>query len=178
MTADGVAAVTIVEELHAEGQPVVTRPALYRRVKDETDSESIDHAAVKAALADEGWEYGRHLYFHADGLADRIAEIATAYRDEGRLLVTHRQLCDRLAGEARGGVEGWQKGPFVEQVTAAATAAGWLTDTFDGAGTRVYVYPLLDAIRDEHPSGRFWRSPEELFGYYLSQSATDAATDE
>lgn len=171
-------AVEVAESMREDGAPALTRPALYRRVKDEADADELDHAAVRAALDDAGWDYGRHLYVHREGIVERIDEIATSFRESGRLLVTHSEVCERVAADPeRMQLEGWQKGPFVDHTVAGFDAAGWLTDTIDGADTRVYVYPLLAAIRDEHPRGRFWRSPEELFGYYLSTSVTAALSE-
>lgn len=171
MTAATDEAVELAAGFREEGTVVVSRPVLYRRAREETEAEGIDHEAVREAMSEAGWEYGRHLYFDAEALGDRIAELAASYREAGRLLLTHREVCDRLAGsEDRTKVEGWTKGPFVEAATAAFADAGWPTDTIDDADSRVYVYPLLEAIRDEHPRGRFWRSPEELFGYYLQAS--------
>lgn len=179
MTAPTDAAVEIASDLRDDGSVVVVRPALYRRVREETDGEDLDHRAIREALAADGWEYGRHLYFDAEALGERVSDLAEGYREEGRLLLIHREVCDRLAGgDDRKKVEGWTKGPFVDAVTEGFAAAGWHTDTVDGADSRVYVYPLLAAIRDEHPRGRFWRSPEELFGYYLSQSVTAAIEEE
>lgn len=179
MAAISETAVSIASDHREDGTVVVPRPVLYRRVKDAADAEGIDHQTVRAAMAEAGWEYGRHLYFHPDELADRVAELAGTFREHGRLLVTHREVCDRIAeSDDRVGVEGWQKGPYVEHVTAAFEAAGWLTDTIDGATSRVYVYPLFAAIRDEHPQGRFWHSPAELFGYYISTSVTAAIDTE
>lgn len=175
MTEGAEMAVELARDLREDDVAVITRPTLYGRVRDEAELDALDHAAIESALAEEDWVYGRHVYFHAEGLADRLEGITETYREEGRLLVTHREVCDRIAGgEDRGGVEGWQQGPFVERVIEAFTEHGWLTDTIDGADARAYVYPLLDAIRDEHPRGRFWRSPEELFGYYLATSVTAA----
>lgn len=173
------AAVDIATALADDGAPVVTRPALYRHAKDAADSETVDHGAVLAALEGEGWDYGRHLYFQPAVLAEQVVTVVEDYRERGRLLLTHREVCDRLAeDEDRTDVEGWNKGPFVEHVTEGFAGAGWLTDTIDGSTSRVYVYPLLQAIRDEHPRGRFWQSPAELFGYYLSTSVTRAVEAE
>jgi hypothetical protein len=176
MTDPADAAVERAESLREDGVPAVARPDLYRRAKADAEADTIDHATAEAAMTEAGWEYGRHVYVDPDALESRTAEMAETLRESGRLLVTHRQVRDRLAGEEAGAdVAGWQRGPFVEHVVAAFESAGWIADTVEGASSRVYVYPLLDAIRDEHPEGRFWRSPEELFGYYLSKSATAAA---
>lgn len=171
-------AVEVAESMREGDVAALTRSALYRRVKDEADADELDHAAVRAALEDAGWDYGRHLYVHREGIAGRVGEIALSFRESGRLLVTHREVCERVAANPdRQQIEGWEKAPFVDHTVAGFEAAGWLTHTIDGADTRVYVYPLLEAIRDEHPSGRFWRSPEQLFGYYLSRSVIAAVGD-
>ena len=172
------AAVERAESLRADGVPAVARPDLYRRAKAEAEAATTDHATAEAAMAEADWAYIRYVYVDPDALESRMAEMAETLRESGRLLVTHRQVRDRLAGEkAETDVARWQRDPFVDHVVAAFESAGWIADTVEGASSPVDVYPLLEAIRDEHPEGRFWRSPEELFGYCLSTSATAAAED-
>ena len=172
-------------DLEDSGVVAAARPEVYRNIKRQLDIGQIDHEHVRGGFEDAGWVYSRHLYFHPEGLAERVAEIGDELRAEGRVIADHREVCDRLVGvedtdESREQVTGWEQGAFVEALAEAFEETGWTVDeTGTGGRTkRFYFLPLFELFERHHPDGSWPLSTAELFAYYLSSSVTAALGDE
>lgn len=170
-------AADVAEDLSKSDVVVQTRPAVHRQVKRRIDVEHVTLDAVRDGFAEMGWQYDRHLYFDPDAVAARAADLATEYREvEGRLLLSHPEVCDRLAGdEERQRVSGWESGDFADVVVEAFEARGWHVETHDR--TRFYQFPLYRVFEENHPNGRGGRSTAELFGDYVATSMETLAEE-
>ena len=178
-------AADLATDLIREDLVVLSRPDVNHRLKPRLDISKLDHDRVTEAFADEGWEYSRHLYYHPQGLRDATTALADDLRSDGRLLVTHGEVCDTLAQESeeeesvRDHVTGWTQGGFDELVRGALEEAGWRHETVERRGheLRVYLRPLYAVFEESYPSGKSPLTTNELFSHYLSSSMADALED-
>jgi len=170
-------AAAVATDLADSGVVVTARPQVVRQVKTRVDVPTIEHAAVREGFEAAGWAYDRHLYYHPDAAATAAADLAATLReDDGRLLVTHGEACDRLAeADGRRRVSGWEAGEFPALVADAFADRGWRVATVDG--DRQYQFQLDAAITEEHPNGRAGRDPAELFADYVRGSAAALAEE-
>lgn len=157
----------------------IERSAVVKELKRRLDVATIDHDAVRAGFEDAGWTYGRHLYFAADAVTDRVHGVVDELRSEGRLLVTHDEVCDRVVDDEqqpRDDIKGWSRGPFAETVADAFAETAWRVDALerDGTSRRVYTLPLYAVFERNHPRGERPLSRSELFSHYLAVSVDDA----
>ncbi|GGM62723.1 hypothetical protein J2752_001560 [Halarchaeum rubridurum] len=178
-------AADLASDLVREDIVVLSRPDVNHRLKTRLDVSKIDHDLVTEAFADEGWEYSRHLYYHPQALRDATTDLADDLRGDGRLLVTHDEVCDELARESqeeepvRDHVTGWKQGGFDELVRGALEESGWRHETVERRGhdLRVYLRPLYAVFEESYPSGKSPLTTDELFSHYLSTSMADALED-
>ncbi|MFB6120767.1 MAG: hypothetical protein ABEJ68_06590 [Halobacteriaceae archaeon] len=172
-------AADVADDLSKSDVVVRTRPAVHRQVKRRVDVEHVTLDAVREGFAEMGWTYDRHLYFDPEAVAARAAELAATYREsEGRLVVSHDEVCDRLHDseeEERQRVSGWNGGDFLDTVVDAFAERGWHTEVHDRQ--RVYQFPLYRVFEENHPNGRGGRSTAELFGDYVSTSMETLAEE-
>jgi hypothetical protein len=168
-------AAAVAEDLTRSDVVVQTRPAAHRQVKRRVDVDRVSLDEVRAGFRGEGWTYDRHLYFDPEGVATRAAALAATYREsEGRLLVTHGELCDRLAGgDERQRVTGWEQGDLPALCGDAFEDRGW--QVVDADGARAYHFPLYRVFRENHPEGRAGRSTAALFADYVATSMAHLA---
>ncbi|GAD51648.1 hypothetical protein MBEHAL_0408 [Halarchaeum acidiphilum MH1-52-1] len=164
---------------------VLSRPDVNHRLKTRLDVSKVDHDVVTGSFETAGWEYSRHLYYHPQGLRDAATDLASDLRSDGRLLVTHEEVCDELAKESeeeepvRDHVTGWTRGGFDELVRGALDEAGWRHEAVERRGheLRVYLRPLYDVFEESYPSGKSPLTTNELFSHYLSSSMAEALED-
>jgi len=170
-------AAAVAEDLSKSDVVVQTRPAVHRQVKRRIDVEHVSLDAVRDGFAEAGWTYDRHLYYDPEAVATRAAALAETYReDDARLLLSHVEVCDRLADdEERQRVAGWESGDFVDLVVETFAERGWETETHDGA--RFYQFPLYRVFEENHPDGRGGRSTAALFGDYVATSMETLADE-
>ncbi|WP_435101959.1 hypothetical protein [Halarchaeum sp. P4] len=162
---------------------VLSRPDVNHRLKTRLDISKVDHDVVTDAFENADWEYSRHLYFHPQGLHEEVLGLAEEFKSDGRLLVTHDEVCDELARESeeeeepiRDHVSGWKQGEFDELVRKSLDDAGWRHETVERRGheLRVYLRPLYEVFEQSYPSGKSPLTTNELFSHYLSTSMSDA----
>ncbi len=158
---------------------VVPRSEVVAQLKRRLDVQKVQHDDVRSGFEEAGWTYGRHLYFHPGRVADRVEEIVAELREDGQLVVTHDEVCDRIVDDEhlpRENIKGWAKGKFPEAVEAALEPTDWRADTLQKGGTsrRVYILPLYEQFARNHPKGERPLSLPELFSHYLSVSVEEA----
>jgi len=171
-------AAEMARDIAGSDQVVTSRPAAHRSLKRELDAERIAHDDIRAGFEEAGWTYDRHVYFHEEKVFQRGGALAEEFREEGRLLVPHSEILDRLLTPEieEDGVAGWESGDFVGIVAEAFQAADWRVDEVgEGSdGQRFYLFPLFDHLRERHPQGRYPLTQTELLSYYLAESVEDA----
>lgn len=180
------AAVDLANDLAADDIVVLSRPDVNHRLKAELDVSKVDHDTVSEAFAEADWTYSRHLYYYPEGLEAAVSDLAADLRAEGRLLVTHDDVCDRLAATDEAGethrdhVTGWKQGGFDELVRETLDGAEWRHETVEKRGheLRVYLRPLYAVFEESHPGGESPLTTAELFSHYLSSSMASALEDE
>lgn len=162
---------------------VVPRSDVVAQLKRRLDVQKVAHEDIRTAFEEAGWAYGRHLYFHPERVDERVREIAEELGGEGRLLVTHDEVCDRIVDEEhepRENIKGWSKGKFAETVEEAFAETDWRPDTLHRGGKtrQVYLLPLYERFARNHPRGERPLSLPQLFSHYLSTSVEDAIVPE